>query len=200
VLTNTDQFLGQETNEIRMEMPEVKKHLNVLFSRKVLDYTDSLNLNILSWRFLMNNRYSVFQIDPEYHEKSYAIKTNNTNRHARRVIAAFPQIHKDFTQIFRMNNTKKIYFEDLIINTIFYKKNKRFNLQYHRDPNQVDEEEKEGHYEIKDRHLNKFKELLDKLKTIVSKFLKIINEMMNFKNDNRDKSIKMFKVSTLSHF
>jgi hypothetical protein len=199
-MTNTDQFLGEEINEIRVELPEVKKHLNVLFSTKVLDYTNSLNLKILSWRFLMNNRYSVFQINPEYHEKSYVLKTKNTNRHARRVIAAFPQIHKDFTQIFRMNDKKKIYFEDLVINTIFYKRNKRFNLQYRRDPNQVNVEEKDGHYEIKDSHFNTFKKLFEKLKTIVNKFLKVINEMVIFKNDNPIGGIEMITVSKTVHF
>jgi hypothetical protein len=34
VSTNTDQFLEEITAEMRVEMPEIKKHLNVLFSRK----------------------------------------------------------------------------------------------------------------------------------------------------------------------
>jgi response regulator of citrate/malate metabolism len=34
VSTNTDQFLEEITTEMRVEMPEIKKHLNVLFSRQ----------------------------------------------------------------------------------------------------------------------------------------------------------------------
>jgi hypothetical protein len=37
VSTNTDQFLEEITTEMRVEMPEIKKNLNVLFSRQALE-------------------------------------------------------------------------------------------------------------------------------------------------------------------
>jgi hypothetical protein len=147
-----------------------------------------------------SNNSSAFRIDPEYHEKSYALKTENTNKLLRRIFAAFPQISKDPTEIYRLNHYKKIYFEDLIVEGIFSRMSNRFNLQYYKDPTQISQNEKNSHYEINDIHFNKFKRLFGKFKTIVSKFFKFINDMVIFNNDNRDTSIQMFKVSPLSHF
>jgi hypothetical protein len=146
-----------------------------------------------------NNSFA-FRIDPEYHEKSYALKTENTNKFFRRIFATFPQINKDPTEIYRLNHYKKIYFEDLIIDAIFSRMSSRFNLQYYIEPTQISHNKKNSRYEINDIHFNKFKRLFSKFKTIVSKFFKFINEMVIFNNDNRDTRIQMFKVSPLSHF
>jgi hypothetical protein len=151
-------------------------------------------------KIAFGNYTSAFRIDPEYHEKSYALKTEVTNRLLRRIFAAFPQINKDFTEIYRLNHSKKIYFEDLISDIIFTKKANRFNLQFYKDKTKINKEEKDGHYEIKNKEFNKFGGLFYDLKTIAFKFLKFINEMMNLQNDNLDRNIKIFKVSTLAHF
>jgi hypothetical protein len=54
VSTNTDQFLGEETSERREEMPEIKKHLSVLFSSKVIDYINASDVKLRSENYLMN--------------------------------------------------------------------------------------------------------------------------------------------------
>jgi hypothetical protein len=191
VSTNTDQFLGEETTEMRVEMSEIKKHLNVLFSRKVLAYAQASFPNTDKFRIFFMGHYSKFKISPEYIEKTYITKTHKSNKYFHRLIAAIPTFHKDIRMIFPANMETKEYLENFFIKGMSYMKCTAFTNKYLQTPEQASEVHQ--HQEMREGILANYKPL-------IIEFLRLTNKIILLENDNKIEKLKIFEVGAVAHF
>jgi hypothetical protein len=88
VMTNSDQFL----NQVRIPMPDISKHLNVLFSRKVSEYIQKNKFITQEHSIFSNAKCSIFHIEVEKPERTYAYKTSKAYKYLHKLVPLLPSI------------------------------------------------------------------------------------------------------------
>jgi hypothetical protein len=113
VMTNSDQF----SNEIRIPMQEISKHLNVLFSRNVIEYIRKNKSIKQEHSMFSNSKNSIFHIEVERPETTYAYKTINVYKYLCKLISLLPSISHHLLQLYSISPEKKFYLEEILAET-----------------------------------------------------------------------------------
>jgi hypothetical protein len=175
VMTNSDQFL----NEIKMPMPEISKHLNVLFSQNVIEYILKHKSIKQEHSIFSNSKDCVFHIEVERPETTYAYKTINTYKYLGKLISLLPSISHHLLELYGISPEKKFYLEEIIAETVFFKQNKAFMDVYERDPNSVEVAERERESKFNFYRYNKYLPLLKKNVARVKKMVSVKNNALD---------------------
>jgi hypothetical protein len=189
VMTNIDQF----SNETRIQISEISKNLNFLFSRKVNEYIQKNKLINQESSIFSKAKHKIFHIEMERSEKAYAYKTPDTNTYLCKLIPLLPSISLHLLQLHNISLEKKFCLEDMICETIFFKQNKEFMDGYEQrsDSVQIGENEREGKFDF-----SKYNEFLPLLK----KNFAIVKKMIAIKNDSFSELLGVHQVSGWSNF
>jgi hypothetical protein len=174
-------------------MPEISKHLNVLFSRNVKEYIRKNKSIKQEHSIFSNSKDCVFHIEVERPEATYAYKTINTYKYLHKLISLLPSISHHLLQLYCISPKKKFYLEEIIAETIFFNQNKAFMDGYEQDPDSVEiaERESEGKFDF-----YKYNKYLSLLKKNVAR----VKKMISVKNDALDGSLGIHQVSFWTNF
>jgi hypothetical protein len=189
VITNSDQFL----NEIRTPVPEISKHLNVLFSRNVKEYIRKNKSIKQEHSIFSNSKDCVFHIEVERPETTYAYKTINSYKYLHKLISLLPSISRHLLQLYGISQKKKFYLEEIIAETIFFNQNKAFMDGYEQDPDSVEITERESEGKFNFYKYNKYLPLL-------KKNLARAKKMISVKNDALEEPLGFHQVSFWINF